>query len=150
MALHVDDEPPPSCPVECKATACMSVGITGVHCEFGTCQFDEVSCNQNQVLCDVPPPECEDGFLPSTTRGCWTGDCVPVEACDVVPDCAVCPEGQTCIPLLAKGPFGFMCSPIAPECAGTPTCACMPEVCPEMFSGCFDTDDGVQCECLNC
>lgn len=150
QALHVDDAPPPSCPMECKATACMGYGITGVHCEQGSCELDELSCDPLQVACDALPPECQEGFLPSVGNACWTGDCVPAEVCDVVPDCAACPEDEVCIPLVAKGPFGFICSPIAPECAGTPSCACLPEVCPETFSACIDGADGVQCECPNC
>ncbi len=150
QALHVDDPPPPSCPVECKATACMGYGIGGVHCEQGSCELDALSCNPLLVACDALPPDCDPGFLPSVGRSCWTGDCVPAEVCDVVPDCAACPEDETCIALVAKGPAGFICSPIAPECAGTPSCACLPQVCPEMFSACIDGADGVQCECPNC
>jgi hypothetical protein len=148
--IHVDDEPP-ACPIECKATACMSAGLgQTVHCELGTCQLEEVDCNQMTIVCDSLPPNCEPGFLPSVGNNCWTGNCVPVEACNVVPSCDVCPEDQTCIELVAKGPGGFKCSPIAPECAGTPTCDCMPGVCPPPFEGCIDIEEGIRCECLAC
>lgn len=151
QAIHVDDEPPPACPMECKATACMGIGVSGVHCEQGSCELDEVSCNPLQVACDALPPECDEGFLPSVGDACWTGNCVPAEVCDVVPDCALCPEDEVCIPLVAKGPAGFFCSPIAPGCAGTPSCACLPEVCPEeTFSACIDGVDGPECQCPNC
>ncbi|MFO0632646.1 MAG: hypothetical protein U0168_07345 [Nannocystaceae bacterium] len=149
-AVPVDDVPP-VCESKCDQTACDAVGIgDGVHCELGTCQLDEVGCNQQTVVCAEIPPKCGAGTLPSVAEGCWTGNCVPAEACDVVPDCSDCPEGQTCVPLLAKGPAGFRCSPIAPACNGTPDCTCMDGVCPDPFSACIETDGGVQCECPAC
>lgn len=148
--IHVDDTPP-ECPIDCKGTQCMSAGLgQNVRCEFGTCQLEEVDCNQIGVVCNSLPPNCEPGFLPGVANNCWSGNCVPVEACNVVPSCDECPADQTCIELIAKGPGGFKCSPIAPDCAGTPTCACMPDVCPPPFEGCFDIEDGIRCECLNC
>lgn len=144
-------EEPPACAIDCKATQCMSAGLgQNVHCELGTCQLEEVDCNQIGVLCNSLPPSCEPGFLPGVANNCWSGNCVPVEACNVVPSCDECPEAQTCIELIAKGPGGFKCSPIAPDCAGTPTCDCMPGVCPPPFEGCIDIDDGIRCECLAC
>ena len=75
---------------------------------------------------------------------------MPAEACDVVGDCGDCPPGQACIPLLAEGPQGVLCSPVPEVCKGLPGCTCMPGVCPDEFSACVDTEDGFQCECLLC
>jgi hypothetical protein len=150
-AISTQDEAPP-CNVGCAETACTLAGVEpAVQCEFGTCQLQEVNCNQLQVFCDAPPPACDDGFLPGVDdKGCWTNACVPVDACDVVPSCEVCPEGQVCIELVAKGPGGFICSPVDPQCDGMPSCACMDGVCPDPFSGCFDGPEGMRCECLAC
>jgi hypothetical protein len=148
--MHVDDAQPPMCEVDCKATACMAIGITGVHCEQGSCELDDLSCNPAFVACDALPPDCEPGTLPSIADGCWTGLCVPAEVCDVVPDCSACPEDEVCIALVAEGPAGFFCSPIAPDCDGAPSCDCLPLVCPDMFSACIDGVEGIECQCPNC
>lgn len=152
-AIGVDDEPP-SCDIrECDQSTCSMYGVDPLaQCELGSCELAPVSCDPSAVSCDSLPPECPDGFVPSTDPdgGCWTNVCVPAELCDVVPSCADCPEDEACVEYVAQlGPVAH-CSPIPEECGGTPSCACMAEVCVSPFDACGDAPDGLSCGCPVC
>lgn len=154
-AVHMDDEPPECDIPECFAPICDTTALEEVDavCVFGTCQLEETTCEQSLVACDEPPPNCEDGFLPSVDGDCWSGGCVPVEACDYVPDCTYCDDDETCVERVTQlGPF-YSCEPVAPDCAGVPACDCMPDVCGGDPFECVDGGDPgeeLSCICPTC
>lgn len=152
MAAHSDDRPP-ACPErECDQSACDAAGIggIGVECQFDVCQLEEVDCNQLEVVCDAPTPECPDGQLPSVDNGCWTFDCVPAEACNYVPDCEWCGD-QACIHTFTQIGTLYGCEPIPESCGGAPTCDCMPGACDMApFDTCADGQNGITCSCPAC
>ena len=39
------------------------------------------------AICAMPPPSCPTGTLPGVGAGCWTGYCIPLEACEAAPAC---------------------------------------------------------------
>jgi hypothetical protein len=144
---------PPMCEIDCDQSSCEASGIAmpAVQCELGICQLvPSVECNPVGITCDSVPPPCEDGSVPSVENNCWTGNCVPVDACNSVGSCDDCPDDRACIEQVAKGPAGFLCSPIPEGCAGTPSCACMSEVCQDPFTDCVDGPDHIMCECPAC
>lgn len=144
---------PPACDIpECDQSACGALGIDPqVQCELGSCEFVPLPCNPFEVACDSLPPECPDGTLPSVDplASCWSGDCVPAAFCDVVPDCADCPDDEVCVQNISQIPT-FTCSPIPAACDGTPSCACMGEVCVSPFDVCGDGDGTISCACPAC
>jgi hypothetical protein len=145
---------PPTCDiVECRQSKCGELGFTPTaQCELGSCEPVPVPCDPGVVMCDSLPPNCNDGSFPGVDpeASCWTGDCVPADACDVVPGCADCPEGEACVQYSTQlGPL-FHCSPIPEDCDGTPSCGCMSEVCVSPFDACGDGPDGVSCSCPVC
>lgn len=146
------DEPVMNCPQECKQSKCSEYGVDQAVCRLGVCTTERLSCDANKVLCDALPPMCPDGMLPETSPACWTGKCVPAALCDVVPDCALCPEGTMCVDKIAFGPQGWpTCEPIPPACAGEVTCACVEDlVCVDGFPACSVMGTHVLCECPNC
>lgn len=125
-AHHVDD-PMDGCPVDCEVSACEAAGLPQhpVECRFGTCQLADIDCNDDLVVCDENPPDCPEGALPSAAAGCWTGQCVPPQACDVVPDCSWCADDETCVQQATQIGLWSSCEPIDPSCDGSPSCACM-------------------------
>lgn len=153
-ALHVDD-PPPACDVDCKVTMCASLGIAdiGVVCEEGMCGLEARDCS-GMVACDSLPPACPDGTLPEVGPGgnsCWTGACIPVEACDPVPGCEHCGEDEACVETIAQQGVTYSCRALPDECRGTATCECMPpDTCQAPFDACADADGVVQCSCPTC
>lgn len=152
---HVDDAPAleDSCQKLCAQSSCDAAGLSGqaVECRFGTCQLADVECNQALVLCDEEAPDCPDGSLPSISDGCWTNNCVPPEACDVVPDCTWCEEGETCVQTATQLGQWSSCEPVDPSCVDEePTCACMGnEICTNPFM-CSEGLDGLDCFCPVC
>ena len=108
----------------CAAALCEE----GTHCEeicepcgpnmdcdiAGACRVDCVPDEGHdpgecvgEVACDAMPPSCPDGTVPGIADLCWTGFCIPVEACaptepgecfgvvtddQLTPDC---PDGTT-------------------------------------------------------
>ena len=152
-AVHVDDDVA-ECDIDCKASVCETSGIPmhPVECRFGTCQLADVDCNQDLVLCDLPTPKCPDGQLPSVEDDCFTGNCVPVEACNTVPDCSWCGPGETCVGTATQIGLFSSCEPIDPSCDGMPTCACMGEVCTNPFMCGEDPgeEDPLGCFCPVC
>jgi hypothetical protein len=151
-AQHVDDEVPP-CDMVCIVGKCTEEGIPeiGATCRFGTCVFEKVSCDPSQVVCLSLPPACaHDGYLPSVENDCWTGDCVPAHACDIVPSCDDCLAHEACVEIQTQLGPSYACEPIAPVCDGAPTCACMSDACPEPYDTCTDGANGLECSCLAC
>lgn len=133
-AIHVDDPMPPCDLQECFAPTCDANGMIDpqVWCRFGTCEFVPLSCSPFLVACDEAPPECGEGTVPSVVESCW-GPCVPASACDVVPSCDDCPDGEACIETSTQLGWTFSCEPIDPSCDGTPDCTCMGVVCEDPF-----------------
>jgi len=150
-AFHVDDNPG-MCDLACEQSSCsaLNLGEVSAACVFGHCEIADVSCDPATVACDALPPECQDGWLPSVVGGCW-GGCIPAQHCDVVPDCGSCPDDETCIEhSIGFGGLVYTCRPIAPECDGTPSCACMPGVCDRGADTCVDGKGTISCACPEC
>lgn len=150
-AYHVGDEVP-ECTMECLQPMCAALGIpdVGVVCEAGTCELGPYDCSGN-VVCAAAPPTCPEGALPEVDGGCWTGACIPVQACDPVPSCADCDETEACVVLETQLGLLYSCRAMPEACAGVPTCECMPpETCESPFDTCTDVDEGVACSCLAC
>lgn len=146
-----NDLDPVPCDGECKQSKCSELGIDQAVCRLGVCETERLSCDQNKVACDALPPDCPEGQLPTTTPACWTGNCVPAELCDVVPDCKSCPAGHLCVQLIAFGPTETRCEPIPPACGDDPDCACAGDACPDGFALCTDQPGpAIDCECPNC
>ncbi len=51
---------------------------------------ERVNCRPDEVFCDIPPPVCEDGQVPSVEGGCY-GPCVPIGDCPCA-SASDCPE----------------------------------------------------------
>jgi hypothetical protein len=154
---HVDQEQP-MCDIQCLQPTCDSIGLAMAKavCRFGRCAFEKITCNPLGVTCKALPPECEFGTLPSVVDDgngtCWTGFCVPSEACDWVPECAYCGVDMTCVTKLQKGAYQ-LCEPKPVACGEDPvTCDCADIICesspPHLV--CHDLGDSLGCECPNC
>ena len=143
------------CPVDCLQPLCDAAGISDptFECLAGTCALRGLECDEDEVLCDAPPPVCVAGEEPHVSGGCWSGLCVPVESCSSVPDCATCPESHACVSSQAFFET-LTCVPIDPACGGTPTCECMgDEACGGSPFMCVPTTSGDQdltCVCPVC
>lgn len=135
-AAHVDERPA-ACAETCDTTQCGAAGIDrpAAECVFGHCQLAKVACNGTYLSCDALPPDCPDGTLPSVDEDadCWTGACVPAEACDVVPGCSDCDAGEVCVQTATQIGAFYSCWPVDPACGGAPSCGCMGEVCTSPF-----------------
>lgn len=151
----------PKCDLDaCLIPTCQSLGLgtPAVQCNFGTCEVEEVSCNPMVVTCDPeenPAPDCPKGQAARVEGDCWTGACIPVEFCDVVPSCEACGEDETCIGVVTQAGTSLSCEPIAPSCDGTPNCECMGEVCEAPFDACSDelepnSGSEISCGCPTC
>lgn len=149
-AAILEGESAPPCDLECAQTACSAAGITpAAVCEFGACSLLPIQCTG--ATCDMAPPPCAAGTLPGVVDGCWSGTCVPVDACARVDDCNDCPEGEICVPLVALAPQQqFVCTHVPESCGGTPNCDCLGSVCPGEFDLCIEGDGGISCECSTC
>lgn len=155
------DEQPPICPImECLIDTCatLDVGKSKPVCRFGRCTFSKVHCNPVGVLCDLAPPNCPAGQLPSVTEDgtCFTGQCAPTEACDWSPDCDHCVDKEdplVCVLKLQKGPF-HVCEPKPADCGDVPDidCACGQQICDMSppHTECSDQNPGIACECPFC
>src|SRR5687767_6486611 len=88
-AAHVDEDLE-RCPELCEAPTCDAIGIDDptAMCVLGQCELVPITCDASLVFCESRPPDCGAGSLPGVNAktNCWTGQCVPSEACDVVPD----------------------------------------------------------------
>ena len=150
---HVD-EPIRECPDDCETPVCDQLGIPdiGLVCDEGDCGFEPTHCSDALVTCDMPTPECPDGTLPEVTPegDCWTGACAPLEACDGVPSCEYCTEDEACIEIQTEAAPVYECEPLAEDCGGTPSCACLPEACEAPYDTCTDEKGPIVCSCLAC
>lgn len=140
------------CKLECDQSICDALGVDAAVCRLGRCIAERLPCEPTQVMCPMPSPDCPKGQVPGVGEGCWTGQCVPAEICDVVPDCDICPDGWMCVTKVAFGPQGITCEPIPADCDGEPSCECAGEaVCVDGFTFCSDPGgDELNCECINC
>lgn len=148
-AVHVDD-PLPECDVmECDVTTCAALGIPDieVECVDGYCGLERRNCS-GVVACDSLPPECPEGTLPEVGPGgaCWSGACIPVEACDPVPGCETCGADQACVETTTQQATTYSCRALPDECGGVATCECMPaDTCAAPTDTCADMDGLIQC-----
>lgn len=141
----------PSCELLCDQSMCASIGIDQAVCRFGVCATEKVQCS-GDVQCDAPTPDCPPGTLPGIQGTCWSGACVPVLACDAVPDCSTCPDGTMCVEFVSLKP-SVTCEPIPAACAGPPNCECagLGVACTNEYTICNDGDQGqVVCVCPTC
>lgn len=134
---------PGNCGGSCEMDKCEEWGISEAACVSGECVAQGLSCNQATVTCDAASPGCDEGFLPQVLDGCFTGDCLPIDACDWVPSCESCADNQACMHETRGGCDYERCvGPIA-ECQGQGPCACLgPIFCDGM---CTPTADGFSC-----
>ena len=158
--VHVD-EAPHACDIpECFATACSTHGLEGaaVECRFGRCTFAKVPCNPLGITCKSLPPDCPADQVPGvvdTDDGkCWTGFCVPAEACDWVPDCKACEDDElVCVGKLQKGAY-HVCEPRPADCEGNGDidCDCGAQICDASppHTVCHDEQPDIACECPFC
>ncbi|MCA9704686.1 MAG: hypothetical protein KDK70_02415 [Myxococcales bacterium] len=152
-ASHVDDVV--ECPLDCDVPMCDALGIPdiGLTCEDGECGLEERNCADGLVVCDSLTPECPEGTLPEVTPAgdCWTGACIPLDACGQVPSCKFCDEDEACVELQYPLGSAFRCDPLPKACDGTPTCACLPpQTCAAPLDTCADAGGLVQCSCIAC
>jgi hypothetical protein len=153
-AVHAD-EVIDECPIDCKTPMCDALGIPDIElvCEQDECSLDRRNCADGLVTCDGPTPECPEGTLPEVTPegDCWTGACIPVEACDGVPGCEFCDEDEVCVEVQTQQGATYRCDPVPQACGGMPTCACLPQdTCEEPFGTCEDVESGIACTCPQC
>lgn len=144
---------------ECLVSTCTSIGLdnVGVECRLGRCMFTRQTCNPLSVDCDAPKPMCAPGDVPTVedTNGgkCWTGACVPAEACDWVPDCSYCADDElVCVAKLQKGAYK-VCEARPLDCPGGDIdCGCGQQICDASppHTICQDVNDGIGCECPFC
>jgi len=145
---------------ECFQTECGAIGLNNpvVECRYGVCAFQKQSCNPLGVNCEMPAPECGQGALPTvedTNEGkCWTGNCVPAETCDWVPDCTYCDIADTvCVGKLQKGAY-HVCEAKPLDCGETDDidCTCGQQICDASppHTVCQDAADDIACECPFC
>jgi hypothetical protein len=132
---------PGNCGGSCAMDKCEEWGITEAVCHQGYCAAVDLSCNQALVTCKVAPPTCDAGSLPQVWNGCYTGGCLPIEACDWAPDCSVCAEGQLCMHEQRNGCDYVRCVDDMAECLGEGPCCTGESWC----AACTPTPDGFAC-----
>jgi Cys-rich repeat protein len=137
-ATDVDCVPVPSgvcvpAPRVCETHDDCALGGVNAWCVNGECVW-EVDCDPNHAACDMIPPTCPDGEVPSVVGGCF-GPCVPEEACmPIIPGCAddsQCGPDEKCIaecwdcipedPTCVGGCEGY-CQPVGDECLKDADC----------------------------
>ena len=147
VAFNPDMGSPGNCGGGCMQNKCEEWGLSEAVCDQGECAVKAKSCDQTAVECDAPEPNCPEGHLPQVDDGCYTGACLPIEACDWVPDCSFCGgpvpnckitqgEAEDCAAQVCFADF--------PECFGAQSCACLgPIFCAPPFTTCTDIGPGV-------
>jgi len=153
-------EAPPACDIqECLISSCAGYGLenAALECRHGVCTFAKLTCNPLGVTCKALPPNCGPGDVPGVLEEndgkCWSGACVPAEACDWVPDCSYCAgDDLVCVLKGQKGAY-HVCEPRPLDCGpGEVDCACGQQICDASppHTVCIDEKDGIQCECPFC
>ncbi|MEZ4449371.1 MAG: hypothetical protein R3B09_07825 [Nannocystaceae bacterium] len=147
------------CDEDCDQSACNAAGLGSAKaiCKAGRCTFEKVECNPLGILCKSLPPRCEPGFIPGVKDDgngkCWSGACVPAEACDWAPECSACAAPDlTCVGHLQKGAY-VVCEAKPFECGDGPaTCGCAGAICEASppWTVCHEVAEGIACECPNC
>lgn len=125
---------------------CTEWGLDSARCQDGVCVVKGKSCDQTKVVCDSPTPNCPMGELPQVEDGCFTGECLPLDACDWVPDCSFCGPTQVCN--ITQGPdcSHQRCVPNIEECQGSPLCRCLGAIfCAPPHESCADVDGNLVC-----
>ena len=149
------DITPADCESECTVTACKAIdyGATPV-CKDGICRFPETTCDPSGVLCGAPTPSCPTGTLPEVQGACWTFKCVPIAACDWVPDCSYCnPATEVCVVEQTEQGPRHDCEPIPWQCGDGPVnCDCAGQLCEAPFDQCSvgQTPGSLTCDCPAC
>ncbi|MGB1698359.1 MAG: hypothetical protein ACPHRO_00300 [Nannocystaceae bacterium] len=138
MPLHVDERWPPGCPIDCFESYCESFGVSEVTCAGGVCDFVRAPCDPLEVVCDALPPDCDEGTLPGVESGCWSGLCIPVKLCDVVPSCSRCGYSEVCLEIFAIDGPRFSCRPRPSWCEYPVDCACGASLCDPIYDRCTD------------
>lgn len=146
------DDASPICELECDQTRCDDLEIDNAVCRLGQCITERLDCDSSNVICLVQPPMCPEGLLPGVDGDCWSGECVPGQLCNVVPDCKHCPDEWMCVTDVANAPNNpRRCEPIPQDCNDDPGCECAGAVCQGSFSFCSDPGGNeLHCECIAC
>jgi hypothetical protein len=150
----------PACDKQCIINTCAGHGLENapLECRFGRCTFAKIACNPLGVNCNAPKPDCAPGQVPSVLENddgkCWTGACVPAEACDWVPDCTYCNEDElVCVGKLQKGAY-HLCEPKPIDCGDDDDidCGCGQQICDASppHTVCHDATPDIDCECPFC
>jgi len=143
-----DGRPIPACTLACFVDMCTSMGIERATCSAGRCVLD-VSCNENEALCDRLPPQCALGEAP-IVDGCY-GQCIEAGLCREVTGCDACTRDQVCVSQLSRGGSTHHCVPRPADCTNGATCECMGGgVCTGIFNSCNDSDGFISCLCPTC
>lgn len=153
-------EPAPPCDdIQCLISTCAGYELekAELECRWGVCTFAKLTCNPLGITCKSLPPQCAAGDVPGVLEDdngkCWTGLCVPAEACDWVPDCSYCAAPDlVCVLKGQKGAY-HVCEPRPLDCEpGDIDCDCGQQICDasEPHTVCHDEADGIQCECPFC
>ncbi|MBK8262557.1 MAG: hypothetical protein IPK80_14640 [Nannocystis sp.] len=152
-------EPVAECNINCLQPSCDAVGLAKAEavCHWGVCTFQKVLCNPLGITCKALQPDCGPGTVASVHEidgeKCWTGTCVPAEACDWAPDCATCDAAAlTCVAKLQKGAY-VLCEPTPPACGeAVADCGCAEIICESSppHTVCSDQEGGIACECPFC
>jgi hypothetical protein len=148
-AIPVDQEDE-ACDLQCLQSKCSELGIKKAMCVLGQCTTEKIDCS-SPVACDSKPPACPPGTVPGVSGACWSGACVPAEACDKVPSCDYCPESTLCV---ANQAFTteFTCTPRPAACGDQVDCKCAGEACVDPFTACNEGEGEIDliCGCPTC
>ncbi len=111
--------------IACDDSFCSANGFGEIQarCFAGKCSLG-MDCNQVHAACDVFPPQCTGGTIPSVVGSCW-GPCVEPKDCLDIGDCDGCnPETSACVinHVLQQS---VQCVKTWEACDGLPTCECM-------------------------
>ena len=153
-------EPAPPCNLpECLISTCAGYELeqAELECRWGVCTFAKLTCNPLGITCKSLPPNCAPGDVPGVIEDdngkCWSGLCVPAEACDWVPDCSYCAAPDlVCVLKGQKGAY-HVCEPRPLDCGpGDIDCDCGQQICDASppHTVCHDEAVGIQCECPFC
>ncbi|KIG19030.1 hypothetical protein DB30_05934 [Enhygromyxa salina] len=143
VAFNPDMGSPGNCGGMCDQNKCEEWGIEKAACVNGQCVPHGLSCNQAVLTCDAAAPNCGEGTQPQVWDGCFTGDCLPIDACDWVPSCAACTIEQSCMHETRNGCDYDRCVGPIEECQDQAPCACVGSI---FCSGqCTPTAEGFSC-----